>query len=185
MSVIALLKKIKDQGIHLWVTQEGTLGFKAPKGAMTPALAVAVKANKPAIIGLLQGAETIEQLPTRAPRNEPPRLSSEQKRLYFIERLNPGTLNYHMPGGVTLNGPLQADALEQAFQHVIERHDVLRTCFLENNGEPYPVIVAHCQWHMDRIDASSKPEPEVQAMRDAFFTRPFDLGDAPLLRAAL
>ena len=185
MSVITLLKEVKDLGMYLWVTPEGALGFKAPKGTMTPALAGALKADKPAIIELFKRSRESVKVPGRAPEDEAPLLSSDQKRLYFIETLMPGTLIYHLPGGITIKGDLQADLLESAFRHIIARHEVLRTGFRENQGAPYPIIARHCPWDLERVDARALSDQQVEALVQDFFALPFDLTRAPLMRARL
>ncbi len=183
MSVIALLKEIKELGIQLWVSPEGGLGFKAPKGAMTPALAESVKANRAAILDFFKDGTGSAPSSQAAPKDSAPRMSAEQKRLFFIEALIPGSLIYHLPGAVALEGPLDVDALEQAFVLLIERHEGLRTCFLASHGEPYPVIADRCQWEMARVNAEGLSESQMRDRARMFLSQPFDLADAPLLRA--
>jgi len=53
-STTHLLRQLRDLNVRLWL-DDGALRCKAPKGALTPELTAALKAQKPAIIALLQG----------------------------------------------------------------------------------------------------------------------------------
>src|SRR5690242_19577907 len=65
-------------------------------------------------------------IPRRA-GTEAPALSSEQQRFWFFHQLEPASPLYTMPIGARLRGPFQPEALEQALDIVVARHDVLRT----------------------------------------------------------
>ena len=56
-----------------------------------------------------------------------------------------------------LGGPLDADALERAFQAVIERHAVLRTRFLEGEDGPVQVIQPRVCFVLEQVDLSELP----------------------------
>ncbi len=76
-------------------------------------------------------------IPRRA-GGEPP-LSFAQQRIWFLDQLPNKTL-YHIPATLALRGPLDIATLERALNHVIERHDSLRTTFPTSNGQPSSVI---------------------------------------------
>jgi len=81
----------------------------------------------------------------RVPRADDARLplSGGQQRLWFIDRLDPEAgAAYHIPCALHLSGPLDRAALKAALDRVVARHEVLRTRFLEVNGEPYQHIEA-------------------------------------------
>src|SRR5581483_6931161 len=56
-------------------------------------------------------------------------LSFAQERLWFLDQLEPGSSAYNMAGALRLSGDVDLDALRDAFAHVMERHEVLRTVF--------------------------------------------------------
>ena len=76
----------------------------------------------------------------RAPRaadDAPLPLSGSQQRLWFIDRLDPEAgAAYHIPCALHLSGRLDRTALKAALDRVVARHEVLRTCFPEVNGQP-------------------------------------------------
>ncbi|KPV61396.1 hypothetical protein QJ48_00270 [Paenibacillus sp. A3] len=110
-------------------------------------------------------------------------LSSAQKRLYILSQLEGAATSYNMPGELLMEGELDAARLESAFRGLLRRHATLRTSFeLAADGEPVQRIAETADFTLERIRVSGEGEAKA-AM--AGFIRPFDLGKAPLLRAAL
>src|SRR5947207_21461 len=67
-------------------------------------------------------------------------LSFAQYRLWFIEKLRPGTPALNIPIGVRLTGQLNVAAIEWGLNEVLKRHDVLRATFDERDGQAVQVI---------------------------------------------
>lgn len=116
-------------------------------------------------------------------------LSFAQQRLWFIDRLNPGDRTYNIPASVRLTGSLNLKAIEQSFNEVVRRHEVLRTTFIAVDGQPFQAIAPATTSTLPLIDLRSLPEPdrEAEARRIAIeeAERPFDLAQGPLLRVTL
>ncbi|GAB3390087.1 non-ribosomal peptide synthetase [Lysobacter fragariae] len=116
-------------------------------------------------------------------------LSAPQQRMWFFERLQPGTAAYHVFAYFRLDGALDAQALQDALTKVVQRHDALRTSFDEVAGEARQTVAATVAFQLARIDLSQLPaaEREAQAQRECDIETdcPFDLARAPLLRATL
>jgi amino acid adenylation domain-containing protein len=114
-------------------------------------------------------------------------LSFAQERLWLSDRLEPGTATYTIAAPVRLDGPLDAVALEQALGAVVARHEILRTTFACDAGQPHQVIAAAPAFSLPVIDLEAEPEPEAEALRRVTVEarRPFDLARGPLLRATL
>src|SRR5215213_1599628 len=124
---------------------------------------------------------------------EPPPLSFAQRRLWFLEQLDPGNPAYNLPAAILLTGPLDRPALAAALNRVAARHEALRTTFGPadggGDGEPVQHIAPPAPLPFPGIDLSGLPETarEAEAVRLAAgeMLRPFDLVRGPLLRAAL
>ncbi|WP_367387462.1 non-ribosomal peptide synthase/polyketide synthase [Bacillus vallismortis] len=108
-------------------------------------------------------------------------VSSVQKMVYLSTQIEGGELSYNMPGILTLEGKIDIDRLQTAFQKLIYRHESLRTGFEMIRGEPVQVIKPQVEFSMERYKAA--PD-EIEELFRAF-VRPFDLSQAPLLRAGL
>lgn len=66
-------------------------------------------------------------------------LSHAQKRIWFLNKLN-HKADYHMPLVLKFNGLVNIKRLENAFHHLILRHEILRTNFVEKNGEVFQIV---------------------------------------------
>ncbi|HYR09574.1 MAG TPA: amino acid adenylation domain-containing protein, partial [Longimicrobium sp.] len=54
-------------------------------------------------------------------------LSFAQERLWFIDRLEPGTAAYNMSPALRLHGAMDVDAMRRALAEIVHRHEPLRT----------------------------------------------------------
>ncbi|MCY7421231.1 MAG: amino acid adenylation domain-containing protein, partial [Chitinophagaceae bacterium] len=110
-------------------------------------------------------------------------LAFSQARLWFIHQLQ-GTQSYHLPAALQLKGTLNIDALEKAIRSVIDRHEVLRTVYKENDGKPYQLINTASNWKLERInDVSLLHKTNLDKYIAKRVEKPFDLTADYMLRA--
>ena len=123
----------------------------------------------------------------RQPRESP--VSFAQRRLWLLDRLEPGTALYNLPIGLRLSGRVDLGALERALNEVVRRHEVLRTTFAVRDGEPVQLITPSLTVPLPVIDLRDRPATarEVEAMARATdeIRQPFDLARGPLLRVGV
>ncbi|MBV9108432.1 MAG: amino acid adenylation domain-containing protein, partial [Gemmatimonadetes bacterium] len=116
-------------------------------------------------------------------------LSFAQERLWFIDRLEPGSTTYNLPAALRLTGALDEQALGRALGEVVRRHEALRTTFGEADGSPVQVIAPFDGFvvPVEDLSALSEADREAAVRRRATeeAARPFDLAAGPLFRAAL
>lgn len=109
-------------------------------------------------------------------------LSYAQTRLWFLQTLYPESAAYNIAGAIELNGIINASLLEQSFQHLIARHESLRTAFIENEQGAQQIILPQPAWQMTQSEIG-KESLANQLEKDAQYI--FDLRQAPLFRAHL
>lgn len=129
---------------------------------------------------------------TVIPRRDPTQplvLSFGQKRLWFIEQLQPGNAAYNVPGGVRLRGAVDRQALCGSLVEVSRQHEILRTVFHSQAGEPVAVVSPHSILNLQEVDLRRVPEAEREAVlsREVLVAHeiPFDMERGPLARTVL
>ncbi|UII31954.1 non-ribosomal peptide synthase/polyketide synthase [Fulvivirga ulvae] len=108
-------------------------------------------------------------------------LSAAQRRLYFLYEFDKASLAYNMPQVVKFKGGLNRVQLQSALEQLIGRHESLRTSFVMIDDEPRQKIHTAVDF---RIEYYRAHDEDVQGIVREFI-RPFDLGEAPLLRVGL
>ena len=111
-------------------------------------------------------------------------LSFAQQRLWFIAQLEGPSALYNNPLALRLEGDLDAAALEAALADVITRHEVLRTVFLADGGQPYQQVLemAELGWQLPVIPVAEQDLAQTVA---GIAAEPFDLGAGIPVRARL
>ncbi|WP_256676604.1 condensation domain-containing protein, partial [Pseudomonas sp. PICF6] len=135
--------------------------------------------------------EDADAVQARSSRSRPDRapLSFAQQRLWLEQQRDPNRSAYNLPRALRLTGELNADALEQALNRVIDRHDILRTAFTEIDGAATQVIERNASLivHRENLAALDQPTRELALSQriEQHARQPFDLTQAPLMRATL
>ncbi|HYX26460.1 MAG TPA: amino acid adenylation domain-containing protein, partial [Thermoanaerobaculia bacterium] len=116
-------------------------------------------------------------------------LSFAQRRLWFLDQLEPGSAVYNIAGAIDLAGPLDGAALAHALDEIVRRHEALRTSFAVVEGEPVQVAGPPFSLAPAVVDLAALPpaaREEAAARLGAAEARgPFDLSRPPLVRALL
>lgn len=115
-----------------------------------------------------------------APTAEYYRLSAAQKRLFVLSQIEGPNTAYNVPFLARISGEIDISRLEQALNQLIQRHEALRTAFMMIAGTPAQVILPTGYCTMELLSAAS-----VDGISEAMsWVKPFDLSQAPLIRAA-
>ncbi|KQU03086.1 hypothetical protein ASG56_20060 [Rhodococcus sp. Leaf7] len=109
-------------------------------------------------------------------------LSLPQQRLWFLNRFDPTSDAYNISFSVTLDGPLDIDAMQAALTDVVARHETLRTVFPESHDGPHQVVRAPEPFDLDPAPTSAGA---VQDALMSFARRGFDLTVETPLRVTL
>ncbi|PYC16922.1 non-ribosomal peptide synthetase, partial [Pseudomonas mosselii] len=175
--------------MRLGVNANGQLSVKAPKGGLTPVLRQLITDNKAALVSLLREHGAPMRLSVEQ-RSVPLPLSSGQQRLWFLDRYSPGEARYSISAAVRLQGAtLNVGLLQQAVDALFERHEILRTTFIEVGGEPRQRVHLKSAQPIAVIDlqtwAPTARIAQLDATLESEANQPFDLAHGPLLRVGL
>ena len=114
--------------------------------------------------------------------------SFAQQRLWFIDRLGEGSAEYNMPTALRIKGEFDVDAAEQAITRIIQRHEPLRTIFVEEDGQPTQLIRREFTFRLVRNDLSefddSEQDKRVKEMFAEDGKQLFDLSRDLMVRAS-
>lgn len=178
----SLLRKLKDLNILLSANHD-QLDIYDPNQALTEELLFVLKKHKSELLTLLKNLpESYKyfEIPN-ASIKEHYKLSSVQKRLYFMYVLDCTSLTYNMPSLVKLEGFLDRGRFESSFKQLIQRHESLRTSFEMINDVPVQIIREEVDFEITYLESK---EEEIEPIIESF-CRPFVLNEAPLIRVGL
>jgi amino acid adenylation domain-containing protein len=112
-----------------------------------------------------------------------------QRRIWFLDRLEPGSPVYQISTALELRSVLNAEVLARSVNALVERHEALRTTFAETDGELFQVIAERLEITVPVVDLTGLPEAgrtaEAARIGSADAVEPFDLAAGPLLRVTL
>lgn len=117
-------------------------------------------------------------------------LSAGQRRMWFLQAMDPDDTTLNICVAYRLMGALDEDRLHRAFDDVISRHAVLHTTYdIDAEGEPYQIVRddLRTHWRADDLITLSPHDTEsrIEATARSEFGRAFDLTDEPPLRVRL
>jgi amino acid adenylation domain-containing protein len=125
----------------------------------------------------------------RAPHQSSMPLSFAQQRLWFHDQLEGPSATYNIAAAIDLVGELQVSALERSLTEIVRRHQILRTIYLRENGEPVQRVLPAQPFSIEMRDISSAPPGEQASELGQLLSRAaaiaFDLRNGPVLRALL
>jgi amino acid adenylation domain-containing protein len=141
-----------------------------------------------ALEAMREGAPSLQEHPILpVPRDVRLPLSYAQQRLWFLDKLEPGSTAYNSPSALRLQGQLDLNALEASLHVIVERHESLRTTFQEIDGEPVQVIAPAAAFPFEHLDLTSLPSSERAEWTQKYLQEEdqwqFDLSRGPLFRA--
>ncbi|HEY1580407.1 MAG TPA: amino acid adenylation domain-containing protein [Terracidiphilus sp.] len=189
MSVELLLSELRTLDIRLSVEGD-QLRCSAPKGRLTKELEQRIAANKSILIQTFRNStSTAHSIPRRPAAGATLPLSFAQERFWFLQNFEPDSTAYNITAFRRVFAHVDASQLEFALHAVVDRHEILRTNFLEVDGSPTQVIRQQMYPELAIYDISHLQPSEQAAASDSVIEKlskqTFDVAGEPLLRVAL
>ncbi|MEO7976389.1 amino acid adenylation domain-containing protein [Flavobacterium sp.] len=117
---------------------------------------------------------TKQELPADIP------LSYAQERLWFIDKLK-GSEHYHIPVVLNLKGNLNTAYLATALKTIVERHEALRTVYVEKDGVAYQKVQSSENWELNVLSSVD----HYDSFLSEEISKAFDLSKDYMLRATI
>lgn len=114
---------------------------------------------------------------TRAGRRAPLPLSVAQYQFWLMDRINPGGSEWNAPVLLRLPGTRTPAEVDAALTALVARHEILRTRYVVEDGEPFQVIEPPAPVSAAVVDG---PVDLDDLLQDGF-----DLAEGPVWRAVL
>jgi amino acid adenylation domain-containing protein/non-ribosomal peptide synthase protein (TIGR01720 family) len=104
-------------------------------------------------------------------------LSHQQRRIWITSQFDKSSIAYNIPSAYYLFGTIDYSKFEIAVNKIIERHEILRTAFTEENGIPYQVIEDKIHYKISKNEFKNS-----DSSIEDIIKHQFDLTTPPLLR---
>jgi len=159
MTNTQLITVLAERDIRMWLDAD-ELKFSAPRGAIDPELRALMVARKSELMTFLRNEASGEgeQSLAPAPMLDRPPLSAAEERLWFLYRLEGPSPAYNVLTSMHVPQFLDLALHRQAMARLVSRHEALRTCFAEENGEAYRVVRPPCSLPVSLVDLSGLPD---------------------------
>ncbi|TQV77359.1 amino acid adenylation domain-containing protein [Aliikangiella marina] len=195
MTAVDVINTLVDNEIFVYL-ENGQLKYRAEVGRVTPEIKELVKSNKQEIINYLSevGVEADEENQNTPrlrvyPKKHHVRLSYAQQGIWFVDKLGGGSIQFNIPGHYYINQRVNTTAFKKALEGLINRHQILKSCYCEKDGEAFQSVQDDFQLPLSLIDLSHY---EIQ-LRDNKLEEiianeaiiPFDLSNDLPLRVSL
>ncbi|OCQ18712.1 hypothetical protein A7985_23370 [Pseudoalteromonas luteoviolacea] len=186
-----VIRQLMLAGVELKY-QDGRLTTTSEKDAVTPEIARLITGNKQLLVDFLvenpvktshfQKIEAVSRV-----KQSSFELSFAQQRLWFIEQMQGASAQYNIPLFLSVEGQLDLRIAEQALQHIVSRHEPLRTRFINTEQGARQVIEQDVQFKLHTLDLrdleAAEQQQKLQALCYEESNKTFNLSQDLMIRA--
>lgn len=191
-SIVEFLGHLRSLDVSLSLEGDA-LKCNAPQGILTSDLRQELSDRKPEIISFLRTSRRARRTGkpsiSRMDRSGPLPLALAQQRLWFLNQLDSNSAVNNIGAALRLRGDFDKAAFDLALMDTVQRHEILRTSFIQVHGEPQAVIVDGSDWKYETVDArhlgDRGPESELLQYAGQLTNQPFDITRGSLFRVHL
>jgi amino acid adenylation domain-containing protein len=119
----------------------------------------------------------------RVPHDRPLPLSFGQHRMWFMDQMDPGSPEWATPLTLRLPAQLDPDVVRRALAAMVSRHEILRTRYVLENGEPRQVVDEPGPVPLRVVDLPGRED--LGKLLGEELGQPFDLARGAVWRALL
>lgn len=122
------------------------------------------------------------------PKMDGYQLSRAQHRFWVLNQIEEGNPAYNITVVLTFKGDIITEKFNRALELMIEKHEILRTCFpVDDDNQVFQIVHTpeNSNFKMSILDYQDKPESEVLSYIEKEQQNIFDFSNGPLIRASL
>jgi hypothetical protein len=195
MNFLDFLQGCAEKGIQFSLDGE-QLKINAPKNTLTPDVVQEMRLFKPALMDWLKENSDTNTYATDdfnkievVDRTGHLPISFGQEQLWLTHTLSDVGDSYHFIRTLDLRGPLDVIALGASFTAILERHEVLRTVFMEQDGAVFQRVLPVAPIDLSIIDLEDFNKEEKQEkvcqLQQELRSKAFDLSCDLMMRLQL
>lgn len=190
LNMYDLIKKMSELHVVPYL-ENGKLKTRSKSNTLPSELISLIKDNKDALIEHLLSVDVgpsahIEWLGDDYKQLS---LSFNQERLWLTSQIADGSSQYNISSALKLRGQLKMSAFKAAFSQLLQRHEVLRTQFIDYDGQCRLQLTDVSQMPIELVDlASQSIESQNRLIKQhaqAEAMKPFNLAKDLMLRLTL
>jgi amino acid adenylation domain-containing protein len=185
LTAAEILSRLEALGMSV-VADEGRLRVSGPRGQIDDELKAAIARRKDELLALVAGRGDAVR---RIARDGALPLSAFQERLWVLQRLDPDSTDYNIVSAWRSDEAVDAARVVAAIRAVVARHEILRSTFVDEGGQPSVRILGPESVAVDRVDLGALEAGEqqrvIQEAAAAAAHAPFDLTTQPPLRCTV
>ncbi|RLD12812.1 non-ribosomal peptide synthetase, partial [candidate division KSB1 bacterium] len=112
-----------------------------------------------------------------------------QRRFWFLDQFEPGSPYYNIPLAIRVRGRFDIGIFKRVIDEIVDRHEILRTTFWPEKGEPLQIIAPELHLDIPVVDLThlhgEKLDEEIKRLATVEARTPFDLAKGPLFRVTI
>jgi len=171
---------------RIWTRLQARFGKRLPLSKLFEMRTIAELARE------MQSVSESEDSPKGIPvisRMKAPVMSMQQQRFWYIDQVAAHDSLYNLCSAFTFKGDLSVDLLQECFNRIIQRHEILRTSLDWTGSLPRQIIAREIDFKLPFEDLSELPESErsqvlMQTLNEKVQEK-IALDVAPLFKACL
>lgn len=110
------------------------------------------------LVQLMEEGEKKEYKLLTMPKQTKIQLSLKQKGIWIQCKINKNTREFNIPVAIKIEGELDIDSLQYAFDSIVTNHDILRTRYYMENGEIYGECIEDYHYQIEFKDIMESDE---------------------------
>ncbi|KAF0250423.1 MAG: Non-ribosomal peptide synthase, partial [bacterium] len=166
---------LNDRIANLTPTQRALLELRLEKKKISASNSQTFQTSLPVITPVL--------------RDKPLAISLSQEWWWLLEQFYPASPAYNVGLAIRFKGSLKVDILRKVLQEITSRHEILRTSFINIEGQAYQKIFPNININLEVVTVPENSLTEITQLTKQLateeFSKTFDLSSCPLMRLKL